>query len=698
MKLIMQDQTAECGLACLAMVASRYGLSVDLRTLRQSLPISARGSTLTQMIGFAEQLNFFTRSLRIDISSLSMLKMPCILHWEFKHFVVLKSVRRGKAIILNPAIGEMKLSIQEVAKYFTGVALELTPGPLFQPQSVSPKIALSSVVGKIFGLKRTLLKIFVLSVTLEAFVIVAPLFQQLTIDQAISSGDYDLLSILSGGFALLLGIQILIGIGRSWTLLVISQSLALVWSRTLFNHTLKLPISFFERRHVADVISKFGSLGAIQGFITTSAVEAILDGVMAAVTLAMMFAYSSMMLAPTLVAVALYISIRIFFFLPLRLAAAEKLALSAKESAHFMESLRNVLSIKIFGKQEERARQWQNLVIDVQNRDIRTAKLSALFSSSRTFIFGLEGIFVFWLGANEIMHAEKDGPSFSIGMLFAYLSYKAIFTGRASKLVDYFFDLRMLGVHAERLADISLNAPEFAEQPASPIWMSEGIASIEAKNLGFFYGDTSSPTWIFRNVNFCIRAGEFVALSGRSGAGKTTLLKIIAGLYFPTEGELRVNGRALLAQDLPHYRKSLATVMQDEMLFSGTVADNISFMDEIVNQHNIESCARLAQIHEDICSMPMGYHTYIGDMGSEISGGQKQRILIARSLYKAPSVLLLDEATSHLDEATEKRIIESLSSLPAIRVVIAHRPSTLEHADRVLVCENGSFSEPSVVS
>jgi len=693
MKLIMQDQTTECGLACLAMIASRYGLSVDLRTLRQSFPISARGSTLIQIIEIAEQLNFLTRSLRIDMDSLSMIKMPCILHWDFKHFVVLKSIRRGKATILDPAAGEMKIGIHEVAKHFTGVVLELTPGPLFLPQSVSPKIALSSIAGKVFGLKRTLLKIFLLSLTLEALIIFAPLFQQLAIDQAVSSGDYDLLSILSAGFALLLGIQILIGIGRSWTLLVISQSLALVWSRTLFNHTLKLPISFFERRHAADVISKFGSLGTIQSFMTTSAAEATLDGVMAVATLTMMFAYSSTMVVPTLVAVVFYISIRILIFFPLKLAAAEKLALSARESAHFIESLRNVLSIKIFGKRGERARQWQNFVIDVQNRDIKTAKLSAIFSSSKTFVFGLEGILVFWLGASEIMHSEKSGSSFSIGMLFAYLSYKTIFTARASKLVDYFFDLRMLSVHAERLADISLSAPEFAEQPAPSTWINEGIESIEAKNLGFFYEGANSPTWVFRNVNFCIRAREFVALSGQSGSGKTTLLKIIAGLYLPTEGELRINGRVLSAQDLPHYRNYVATVMQDEMLFSGTLEENISFMSESIDQHNIELCARSAQIHEDICSMPMGYHTYIGDMGSGISGGQKQRILIARSLYKASSILLLDEATSHLDEATEKRIVDSLSSLPAIRVAIAHRPSTLEHADRVLVCENGSVSE-----
>ncbi|MFM9924509.1 peptidase domain-containing ABC transporter [Variovorax sp. H27-G14] len=693
MKVILQEQAAECGLACLAMISSRYGLVVDLRTLRLSFPVSSRGSTLNQLIDVAEQLNFVTRSLRVDMESLSLLKLPCILHWDFKHFVVLKSVRRGKATIFDPAIGERRISIKEAALHFTGIALELIPGPLFQPQSISPKLALSSITGKIFGLKRTLIKIFSLSLTLEIFVLAAPLFQQLVIDQAVSSGDYDLLSILSVGFSLLLGVQILIGIFRSWTLLVISQSLALVWSRKLFSHTLKLPVSFFERRHVADVISKFGSLGAIQSFMTNSAVEAILDGVMALATLAMMFVYSSPMIVPTLVAVFLYASIRSIFFSPLKLAATEKLVLSARESAHFMESLRNVLSIKIFGKQGDRERQWQNLVIDVQNRDIKTAKLSATFSSSRTLIFGLEGIFVFWLGANEVMQAGKDGNSLSIGMLFAYFSYKAIFTGRASKLIDYFFDLKMLSVHAERLADISLSAPEYLDHPRGASGLNGIVDSIEARNLGFFYGEAGSQAWVFRNVNFVFSAGEFVAFSGRSGAGKTTLLKIIAGLYFPTEGELLINGRVLVAQDLPRYRNSIATVMQDEMLFSGTLAENISFMDEAVEQHKIESCARSAGIHDDICMMPMGYHTYIGDMGAGISGGQKQRILIARALYKAPSVLLLDEATSHLDETTEQSIVESLSALSTIRIAIAHRPSTLQYADRLFIFENGEFIE-----
>lgn len=682
------------------MIASAHGQCHELASLRRILPTSIKGATLQTLIQNATQLGFNSRPLRLEIEELRDLQLPCILHWDLNHFVVLARVGRRHVTILDPAVGERRLSMAEVSRHFTGVALELTPNAEFKEKKAAPRVALSALTGKVRGLKRSLLQIFAVALVLQLFAIVAPLLNQMVVDEVLTSGDRQMLTVLVIGFALLLVIQTAIGLARSWMVMVLGQSLALQWMGNVFAHLVRLPLRFFEQRHLGDITSRFGAVGAIQRTLTTAVIEALLDGLMGIAALVMMLLYAPALAAVVVSAVACYGLLRWAAYRPFRDAAAERLVVAARESTHFLETLRGILPLKLFGREEERRSRWQNLIVEVQNRDIRTAKMGIAFSTANTFIFGVENLLVLWLGARLIMAGqsgagmgagagEASAGLFTVGMLMAFLSYKGQFTGRVSALIDYAVELKMLSLHSERLADIVLEPPEKDTVP--PHDLRHLKPSLELRNVSFRYGD--GEPWVLRNVHLKIDAGQSVALVGPSGAGKTTLLKIVLGILQPQEGEVLYGGIPVCQLGLENVRRQIGTVMQEDALLTGSLADNISFFDVRPSPLRIEACARAAQVLGDIQRMPMGLHTLVGDLGSGLSGGQKQRLLLARALYKRPRVLALDEATSHLDLANERAVTAALSRLNLTRLVIAHRPETIAGAQRVVQVMQGQVQE-----
>ncbi|MFO0124237.1 MAG: peptidase domain-containing ABC transporter, partial [Inhella sp.] len=389
-------------------------------------------------------------------------------------------------------------------------------------------------------------------------------------------------------------------------------------------------------------------------------------------------------------AVVAYGLLRWAMYAPLRDAAAERLVMAAKENTHFLETLRAITPLKLFGREEERRARWQNLVVDVQNRDVRTAKLGIGFSTANTAIFGLENLLVFWVGGKLILDGQLGGtPSFTVGMLFAFIAYKGQFTGRVSALINYAVELKMLSLHSERLADIALEPPERDALPESDL--AHLPASIELRNVGFRYAE--GEPWVLKEANFKIEAGESVAVTGPSGAGKTTLLKIALGLLQPTEGEVLYGGQRIQHIGLQNFRRQIGTVMQEDVLLTGSLTDNIAFFDVTTDHERVQACAQLAQLHDDIAKMPMGYQTLVGDLGTGLSGGQKQRLLLARALYKNPKVLALDEATSHLDLHNERAVTAQLAQMNLTRLIIAHRPETIAGAQRVVQVRDGQVSD-----
>lgn len=674
--MTLQTEAAECSLACLAMVAGYHGQLSEITELRRRISVSLKGVNLKDLIGMADRLGFASRPVRLELDELRMLKTPCILHWDLNHFVVLKSATREGIRIHDPAVGVRRLPLAAVSKHFTGVALELTPVGGFEPAQAAPRVRFGSLLGRMVGLKRNLAQLLLLALAIEVFALVGPFFIQWVVDHVLATADRDLLLILALGFGLLILLKSAVSAMRGWIVIVLGASLKVQGRSNLFSHLVRLPAAYFEARHLGDVMSRFGSQETILQAITTEVVETVLDGLLASLTLVIMFVYSPLLAATVLAGALLYGLLRWATYTPLRHASAEAIVWAARRDTHLLETLRGIKTIKLFNAQEGRRAHWLNLLVEAVNRQLTTQKLRLVFTTSNALLIGSLAILVVWLGALRVMDNVM-----SIGMLLAFLAYKDQFLGRVSKLIDRAVDLTMLRLHAERLADIALTAPESRESSLDAGEVRPPVG-IEVRNLRFRYSE--NEPWVLDAVSFRVEPGETVAIVGPSGCGKSSLLKTLASLLQPSQGEILVDGEPLAHVGISRWRSMIGVVMQDDQLFAGSVADNICFFAERPDPERIEECARLAAVHEEIAAMPMGYHTLIGDMGTVLSGGQKQRVLIARALYRQPGLLLLDEATSQLDVAAETAVSSAIRALRVTRIIVAHRPETIRSCDRVI--------------
>ncbi|HZH51143.1 MAG TPA: peptidase domain-containing ABC transporter [Microvirga sp.] len=688
--MILQAEASECGLASLAMVASFFGYEADLADLRRRYGLSLKGATLKELVRIADQLGFATRPLRLELDELPKLKLPCILHWDLNHFVVLVRLGRSGVVIHDPAVGVRHLKEAEFSRHFTGVALELYPTDRFEPAAAPPRIRFRRLLGRMVGVKRALAHQLSLAFAIEIFAMAAPLFLGWVVDHALVTADRDLLLTLVLGFLLLLLMQTTITAMRSWMLMGLSATLKVQSRANLFSHLINLPATFFEARHLGDITSRFHSQETILDAITTELVEALMDGLMVGLTLAIMLVIAPGLTAIVVAGAALYGILRWALYTPLRQASMEAIVWDARLDTHFLETLRGIRTIKLFNGQEDRRAHWLNLLVETTNRELTTEKLRFLFRTGKMLLMGALKILIIWLGARQVLD-----NTLSVGLLLAFIAYKDQFIDRVSVLIDRAVDLKMLRLHAERLSDIALTEPE----PRTSLVPSSGgrlPPTIELRNVSFRYSE--QEPWVLDNVSLRIEAEESVAIVGPSGGGKSTLLKLLAGLVKPCHGEILIDGEPLNRIGLESYRAMIGVVMQDDQLFAGSIADNISFFSEQPDFERIMRCAKQAAVHDDIVAMPMGYGTLIGDMGTVLSGGQKQRVVIARALYRQPSILLLDEATSHLDVERERLVNAAFGKMRITRIVIAHRPETIRMSGRVVCLEQGRIRSTTTPS
>ncbi|MDU8571413.1 peptidase domain-containing ABC transporter [Pseudomonas syringae] len=684
--VVLQTEATECGLACMAMIARYHGQHSDLFSLRKRLSPSMKGVNLKQLISMAAQLGLGSRALRVELSALGQLQLPCVLHWNFNHFVVLREVTAYGVVLHDPARGLCKLSLDEVSAAFTGVALEVWPESDFQPVAARPPISLRKLLGRVHGFGRVLTHVLLLALALELCTILSPFFMQTVIDKVLVSADLDLLAVLAIGFGILLIMQHTVALARGWALMYLSTMLGEQWQINVFTHLLRLPVAFFERRHLGDIVSRFGSLKSIQQTVTTSFIEAILDGLMTVITLGLMIAYSPKLALVAVVAMVIYALARWAWFGPLRRASENQLVHAARQQSHFLESVRGVRTIKLFNRPEQRCSAWSALLVEEINAGLHPQKLQLAYRTFNGVLFGLVTIIVIWLGATLVLEGQ-----FSAGMLIAFNSYKEQFNGRVAALIDKIVDVIMLRLHGERLADIVLqDAEPVSGLDGSDDASSENVPSLEVRDVRFRYSEYEP--YVLDGVSIHVRAGESVAIVGPSGGGKSTLLNVMLGILAPSAGSVLLDGQPVGPDHVSRLRRLTGTVLQDDVLFAGSIGDNISFFETSADQQWIEQCARLAAVHDDIAQMPMGYNTLVGDMGTVLSGGQKQRVLLARALYKRPQLLFLDEATSHLDITREAAVNQALETLNITRIIVAHRPETIRSADRVVALANGRIA------
>lgn len=673
--LVMQSEGAECALACLVMIACYHGYEIDLSSLRRRFSSSLKGVNLTRLVEIAHALGFEARPLRAELEYLHGAQLPCILHWDLNHFVVLRRVTRRGAEIHDPARGHYRMPLAELSRHFTGVVIELMPSADFSPTRKRQQFSLRALTGRVIGLPSALLQIMGLALAIEVLALVMPFQMQWVVDQVLMSSDRPLLLVMTLGFLIVMAAQTGLTIARAWLVSWLGATLNAQWVTNLFGHLMKLPLDYFEKRHVGDILSRFSSVQTIQSTLTGSFIEAVLDGLMGMMALIILCLYSLPLTACVLAAFVLYAVLRIVMYRALWRINEEQLVYGARQQSELMETIRGVQAIKLANRQSVRKVRVANSILASTQRIMRSQRITSVFRALNQGIFGTQRILLIALGAYLSMQGK-----FSAGMLMAYVAYADQFAVKVGSLVDKCVDFRMLRLHAERIADIALAEPEsytqgtYAGQEAEP--------RIAVRDLGFRYA--AGDPWILRNLNLNIEAGESVAIIGPSGCGKSTLAKLLLGLLEPTEGSIHIAGIDIRQYGLENYRSLVGTVMQDDTLFPGTIADNISFFDQAAQLSDIIEAAKLANVHADIGAMPMAYESLVGDMGSALSGGQRQRLILARALYRNPKILVLDEATSHLDIENEAVINRRIAGMNMTRIIIAHRPETIASTARVI--------------
>jgi ATP-binding cassette subfamily B protein RaxB len=683
---IIQAEAAECGLACLAMIATYHGREVDLAALRRLFSISLKGVTLKDVLVMGQRLGMTGRGLRLEPEQLGQIKLPCILHWDMNHFVVLKHVGTRKLTIHDPAFGIRTLTLDEVGHRFTGIALELTPTSAFERRKETSRLSLTALWGRMPGIKRALAQALVLSAVLQLVVLAAPFYMQLAVDEAVMKGDQGLLTALALGFGLLTLIQVGAEWLRSHVLLFLGGALNFQMGANLFHHLVRLPLSWFEKRHIGDLVSRFRSAEPIQRLISEGLVAAFVDGVMATLTLAMILIYSPKLSGIVVAALVLYALLRFALYRALRQRQEDMIEATAREQTTFIETARAIQSIKIFGREADREALWQNRHADAISRGIRQGRFTIGFKTANDLIYGIENVLVIYLGARAIMANEL-----TIGMLYAFMAYKEQFLGKATNLIETGIQYRMLDLHLDRLSDIALAERE-QDRHGESLVTRQVAGAVALEGVSFRYADTEPK--VLAGADLTVGAGEFVAITGPSGGGKTTLLKIMLGLFKPMEGKVLIDGIPLEHFGRHSFRSQIGVVMQDDQLLSGSIAENICFFDASLDLDWMRACAQVAGIDDEIMAMPMNYNTLIGDMGTTLSGGQRQRVLLARALYRRPRILFMDEGTSNLDLDKEREVNRALAQLKITRIVIAHRPETIRAADRIVVLRDGRVSPP----
>ena len=676
--VILQAEQSECGLACLAMVLNFHGHRIDINTLRARLGSSQQGLTLKALMQLADRLELGARSLRLEPEDLGKLRLPAILHWDMRHFVVLKEVRRGRAVVHDPALGEVSLDAKALAAHFTGVALELRPSPAFSQKEETRRLRLRDLWSHSTGFSGSFTQLLVLSLLLQLFALALPFYTQLFIDDALVNQDFDLLQIMALGFFLVTVVRSVTELLRTHVVLHMSNQMSFQFAANVCRHLLHLPLAWFNRRHPGDILSRFGSLHKVKDFLCSGIVEVVIDGMMVASTLMLMFVYSTPLTLVALVAVVVYAALRFSLYGTFRRRNEELLHTGALESSTFLENIRAIQGIRLFGKESDRLAGWQNLYADVLNAGYRVQRLGIQVKFAHGLLLGTENIVLMLLGGYAVLNNQ-----ISIGMIMAYLSFKDQFYARVFALVDKLFEFRLLELHLSRLADIALHEQEPHQHGigAPPLQVCL-VGGLQTHNLGFRYHEQAP--WLFHNVNLEVGNEEVVAVIGPTGCGKSTLLRIVMSLLQPEAGSVSLHGVPINTMGLEAFRERVAGVMQDDTLLSGSIFDNITFFDPAPDRERVEYVASLAAIAHDIRVMPMQYNTLVGSMGAALSGGQVQRILLARALYKRPRLLVLDEATSHLDIETEKAVNKAIKQMQIARLVVAHRPDTILLADRIL--------------
>jgi ABC-type bacteriocin/lantibiotic exporter with double-glycine peptidase domain len=681
---VQQLEISDCGAACLAMSLAFHGRHVSPEEVRNATGTGRDGVDASSIIRAARAYDMRARGVKVEVDGVRFLPKGAILHWEFNHFVVFERVTRaGVVVVVDPALGRRRIPMESFGKSFTGVALILEPDEGF----ARDRRRAESAWGYVRPLMRQsglLGRVGVVSLFIQLLALAVPILTGVLVDRIVPTGDRDLLLILSTGLLGMALFHLLASFVRAHLLLNVRTQLDLKISLGFIHHLVSLPYSFFLQRSSGDLMMRLNSNSTVREILTTGAMSTMLDGTLVSLYLILIWVQSVRMGAVVVGVGLLQVTVMLISHRRNQRLMAETLVAQARSQGYLVQILGGIETLKSVGAEERAVSEWTNYFVDEVNTTLARGKLNAAVDSVMGSLRVASPLVILGVGALSVLNG-----SLTLGQMLALNALAAGFLTPLANLITTGLQMQLLGSYMARINDVLNTEPEQGSK--------EGLAApalggaIRLEDVWFRYS-SGSPD-VVKDVSIEIEPGQSIAIVGRSGSGKSTLAYLILGLYPPTSGRVLYDGQDLGELDLAWIRRQLGIVPQDAFLFGSSVRKNIALSEPDMPLERVERAARLAAIHDEIASWPLGYETVLADGGATLSGGQRQRLALARALVHDPKILLLDEATSHLDVETERVVHSNLGELGCTRIVIAHRLSTVEKADLILVLEDGRFVE-----
>ncbi|MDH6059108.1 peptidase domain-containing ABC transporter [Chrysosporum bergii ANA360D] len=683
-----QQSAADCGAACLVMISRYWGKRLSVNRLRDLANINRTGASMRGLTTAAESIGFTTRPVKASLDKLAQQTLPAIAHWEGKHYVVVYEIGKKHVIVGDPALSQRTLSHEEFKAGWTGYALLLQPTALLKETEET-----STQFWQLFDLvkphSKILLEVFVASVFIQIFGLVTPLLTQLLLDRVLVQRST--LTLNAVGFGLLIfGLfSVLINGLRQYLLDHTANRISVALLVGFIKHTFRLPLAFFESRYVGDIISRVQENYKIQRFLTGEALSITLDLLTVFIYVGLMFWYSAPMALLSLTIIPPFSILALVATPFFRRINREAFNATANENSYLIQSLTGISSIRSMAIEQTVRWHWEELLNNVIKKTFAGQLIS---NKMQVFSSGIETLVstgLLWYGAWLVIQNQL-----TIGQLVAFNMLLGNIIRPFQRLVVLWNQFQEVVISSERINDVLEAEPEedLHHQPRQ--FLPRLAGHIKFENVTFRYHPESDIN-VLENLSFEILPEQTVAVVGRSGSGKTTLAKMILGLYLPTDGKVLIDAQDVTSISLRSLRSQIGVVDQDTFLFGGTIRENISIAHPEATLEEIIEAATLAGADEFIKLLPTGYETQIGEGGGMLSGGQRQRLAIARALLGNPRLLLFDEATSHLDTESERIIQNNLKTILKGRtsLIIAHRLSTVRHADLILVLDRGLLVE-----